>query len=88
MYLSVYFQFDTKKLGESEISDGFRNKLKEDLDNFQVKLSKTMQTYALCLSNYTNSMQSSLDAVDYHRQEEIIKLHQNTKSQSMTQVRK
>lgn len=74
-------------MGETEISGDFRAKLEQDLDNFQSALSTTIQKYTLCLNNYNESMQSTLDAVEeYYRQDEMMNRHQNKKNQSMTQV--
>lgn len=69
-----------------DISDDFRDNLKQELNNLQSTLSITMQIYALCASNYNNSMQKSLDEVEYYRPDEFMNRHEHVKNQSMTQV--
>lgn len=81
-----YFQFDNRKLGDTEISSVSYAKLEQDLNDFQTSLSSILQMYAFCLGNYTNLMQGSLDTVKYYRQDELMKIHLNMKNQSMIQV--
>lgn len=79
-------QFDRTKMGEADISNSFRERLSQNLDNFNVALSKTLEIFNERLNHYTNSMQSSLDQVEYYQQDDFVKLHQRVKSEAISQV--
>lgn len=49
-------------------------------------LSKTLEIFNERLNHYINSMQSSLDQVEFYRQDDFVKLHQRVKSEAISQV--
>lgn len=73
-------------MGDDEICKGAHDKLAQNIDNFHLTLSKTLEMYNECESHYENSMQSALDRVEYFHQSDLMKLHQNTKNTAISQV--
>lgn len=84
--ISSCHQFARTKMGDDDISNGSRGRLAQNLDNFNVALSKTLEIFNEHLNHYTNLMQSSLDQVEYYRQDDFVKLHQRIKSEAISQV--
>lgn len=73
-------------MGDNEVYEGAYEKLTQNIDNFHLALSKTLDVYSNCANHYRNSMQSSLDRVDYFDQGDFMKLHQNAKNEAISQV--
>ena len=73
-------------MGHNELAKGARDKLKHLLDRMHLELSEIMESYRNCLQQYTDSMQSSLDAKEYYNESEFLTLHQNTRNGALQQV--
>lgn len=80
-------EFDRSKLGDEDISKSFREKLTQNLENFHSGLSKTLDRFNERQNHYINSMQSSLDQVEYLRQDDFMKHHQRVKNEALSQVK-
>lgn len=85
-WILIMFQYDKEKMGNAEISSSCREKLTHSLDNFHSILSRTIETNIGCETHYSNSMQTSLDQVEYFRQDDFVNLHQRVKSEAVAQV--
>lgn len=81
-------QFNSNKMGmkDDEIYEITYKKLTQNLDNFEVTFSKTLDTYFDCQNHYSNSMQKALDQVEYFNQGDFMKQHQNLKNDAISQV--
>lgn len=73
-------------MGDDGIYKGAYEKLTQNMDNFHSALTKTFEIYSDCQNHYRNSMQTSLDRVEYFDQGEFMNLHQNTKNEAISQV--
>lgn len=73
-------------MGGDEVHKGAYDKLIQNVDNFHLALTKTFELYGDSQNHYRNSMQNSLDRVEYFHQGEFTNLHQNTKNQAISQV--
>lgn len=73
-------------MGDADISNDFREKLRQNLDNFSSALSTTLEAFNARQNQYINSMQSALDQVEYFRYDDFIKLHQRVKNEALSQV--
>lgn len=73
-------------MGDDEICNGAYEKLIQNIDNFHLALARTLEQYNDCQSNYRNSMQDSLDQIEYFSEGDFIKLHHNTKNREISQV--
>lgn len=73
-------------MGDGDISNSFRERLDQNLNGFQAALMKTLEIFNQRQNHFTNSMQSSLDQVEYLRPDEFVNFHQRFKSEAMSQV--
>ena len=73
-------------MGDGDISNGFRQRLDQNLNSFESALIKTLEVFNQRQNHFTNSMQSSLDQVEYLRSDEFVNFHQRFKSEAMSQV--
>ena len=73
-------------MGHNESANGVRNKLEHLLDRMHLELSEIMESYRNCLQQYTDSMQSSLNAKEYFNESEFLTLHHNSRNRSLQQV--
>ncbi|XP_055323105.1 atlastin-like [Sitodiplosis mosellana] len=78
-------EFDRSKMGDGDISNSFRGRLDQNLNNFQSALIGTLEIFNQRQNHFTNSMQSSLDRVEYFRSDEFVNLHQRVKNEAMSQ---
>lgn len=73
-------------MGDYDISNSFREKLANNLNNFRSALLQALETFNERQNQFTNSMQSSLDQVRYFRQDDFVSLYQRVKNEAMAQV--
>lgn len=73
-------------MGDDDISKEARDKLTKNMDTLHSALTKTFEIYDDCQNHYRNSMQMSLDRVEFYQQGDFIILHQNTKNEAISQV--
>ncbi|XP_055307321.1 atlastin-like [Sitodiplosis mosellana] len=77
---SALQEFDSKKMGDNEISKGGRDKIERVLDHLHRDLSEIMGAYNQCLRLYTDSMLKTLKAKEYFSQDEFLTLHHNSRN--------
>lgn len=74
-------------MGADEISNGFRGKLTQSLDEIQSALIKASESYHECLDYYSDATQKLLATIDtYLNQNDLIKAHQSAKKDAKDQV--
>lgn len=73
-------------MGDADISNGVREKLTNNLNIFRSALLQALETFNDRQNNFKNSMQTSLDHVEYFRQDDFVSLHRRLKKESMAQV--
>lgn len=74
-------------MGDGDISNGFRENLDHELNEFHTVLIKITELYSECRDFYTNSMQESLNQAEiYFNEIDLIKLHQGTKQTAIDKV--
>lgn len=73
-------------MGNDEVYKGTYEKLLKNMDIFHLALSKTIEIFSDSENHYRNSMQISLDQVEYFNQADFMKLHQKLKSEAIAQV--
>lgn len=70
------------------MTEGYRGELTHDLDNLQLELMKMSESYHDRLKHYSDTLEASInDAESFMSQNDLVKLHQNTKLETQTQVR-
>lgn len=79
-------QFNSKKLGDDQVCSEFREKLQLDLDGIQSALVTVSESFNECLNYYTETLHKSTDGDSYQTQNDLIKLHQNTKNEARAQA--
>lgn len=72
-------------MGDSKYANSFRENLVQYLDNLQLTIMKISESYYDSMSYYTVTMQKTIKT-GYISQNDLIKLHQNTKKESKIQV--
>lgn len=72
-------------MGDDEISGVYREKLEQNLNELRGSMTGVMDLYTQNLQHYVDSIQGSLNQNEYFTGVDFIKLHQNTKSQTLTQ---
>lgn len=83
----VCLKFDSRKLGDAEITSSFREKLSRDLTELQATLIKVSETYNRLLNSYAESMQQVLiGTTSFVDQGELIRLQQVKKTEAVAQV--
>lgn len=84
---SFFQKFDSRKKGDVEITTPFRERLVQYLDNLQLTLVKTLESYLDSLKYYSDTLEKSIEeAASYLSEGDFIKLHQNTKKEAQSQV--
>lgn len=74
-------------MGDGEITESFRKKLLDDLDRIQFAFVKMSELYHNCLNNYVDMLQNTIaNSGSYLTQNDLIKLHQNTKQAAQHKV--
>lgn len=73
-------------MGDDNISKEFHGKLQQYLDDMLSALVATSEAYSNCLTNYSNTLQKSIDGGKYQSQNDLMKLHQSTKTEAKAQV--
>ena len=73
-------------MGDNEIAKGARDKLESLLDHIHIDLSEIMESYRNCLLQYSDSMQSSLNAKEYYNESDFLTLHHNSRNGAIEQV--
>lgn len=74
-------------MGNDEISNSFREKLGQGLDEVQMKIDRMLNFFRDSLNIYSNLMQNSLNNVySYADEKALIKMHQNAKNEAIAQV--
>lgn len=73
-------------MGDDEVSNEFREKLQQDLEGIQSALVTILESYNECLKYYSATLQKSIEGDSYQSQNDLIKLHQNTKNEARNQV--
>lgn len=73
----LLFQFNSKKMGGSEMSDQLRTKLLEEFD----RIRPLMDVYNKILATYTKTMTESLEKVElYFKEKDFLAIHKNISS--------
>lgn len=72
-------------MGNDEISKKCQEKLQQNLNEFGAISYRVLDSYTRNLQLYIDSMQKSLNQIDYFREVDFIRLHQNTKNQAIAQ---
>lgn len=85
---NAFDEFNATKMGDETISNRFRGKLEQDLNEYQSLMSITLEAYHLCLQFYSDKLQSSLNDVEFFSALELTKLHQSVKNEAIAQVTK
>lgn len=80
------FKFDTEKLGDVEIAEASRRNLEQFLIDLRSTIIRTFDRYNYCLQEYNQVMQKSLDEVEYFEMHRLMRVHQEKKSQAISQV--
>lgn len=75
-------------MGEEDISSGFRAKLEQELNNFQAVMAQTLDSFNHWSNHYSQRMQDSLNGVEYLSGVDFLNLHQNIRSEAISQVRR
>lgn len=73
-------------MGDDEISNEFRGKLEQDLNNYQSVLSQTLDSFNHCPNDYSRRMQESLNGVEYFSLSEFMSFHQNIRNEAIAKV--
>lgn len=73
-------------MGDDAISNVFREKLEQDLNNYQATSSQTLDSFNHWINHYNHRMQESLNGVDYFPLNDFINVHQNIKNEAISQV--
>lgn len=73
-------------MGDDQLSSEFREKLQQDLDSIQSALVTVSESFNECLNYYSEILHKSTDGDLYQSQNDLIKLHQNTKNEARAQV--
>ncbi|XP_055319310.1 atlastin-like [Sitodiplosis mosellana] len=77
-------QFETMKMGGSDISGDVRVKLEYELDDYHLKLMKMAELFSESLNIYTNSMRESIGRVNpYFDESGLIRTHQDAKQRAV-----
>lgn len=72
-------------MGNTEVSKSLRESLIQYLDNLQLKLVKLLESYLDSSNYYTETMEKAIEQ-GHLSQDDLIKLHQNTKKDAKIQV--
>lgn len=79
--------FDARKMGDEDIPKSFHDKLEQELNDFHSALIRVCESYDKDLNLYAESMQNLLNAKSsFLEQNELIKLHSDTKNGVLAQV--
>lgn len=74
-------------MGDAEITENIRKKLIQDLDHLQFSFVKMSDLYHDYLNYYTDTLQNSIgNSASYLSQNDLLRLHQNTKKQAQLKV--
>lgn len=73
-------------MGDDAITNKFREQLQQDLDGIQSALVTVSESYNECLKYYSDVLQKSIGSDSHQSQNDLIKLHQNTKIEARAQV--
>lgn len=73
-------------MGEDEISNAFRGKLEQDLNNFQITLCQVLDSINQWSNHYSHRMQESLNGVGYRSPDDLMGLHQTVRDEVVSQV--
>lgn len=71
---------------DAEISKVIRNSLQENLSDLQSGLIQMCELYNECLQQYSELMDTALDQVDYFERDDLLKLHQDKKNETIEKV--
>lgn len=74
-------------MGDDELSNGFRDKLQQDLDGIQSALATITDSYNECLKYYSDTLHRLTEG-PYESPNDLIQLHQNTKNEARAQVQR
>lgn len=87
MNFRLRLQFDSRKMGDAEISKNDRDKLNHDLIQLHTDLIKISESYNEYLYIYATAMQELLDSsASYFGKNELIRIHQTKKADTLEQV--
>lgn len=64
-----------------------RKRLDNDFDRFRSDLIRTLDEYNECLHFYSDSMHNSLQVNTYLNEDELIKIHEQTKNATIAEFR-
>lgn len=83
----MFLKFDSRKMGDDDISRDFRQKLDRDVENFHFALNSTLNFYNESLNLYSDSMQKSLDEHEtFFKSTQLMELNEETKKIAVSQV--
>lgn len=74
-------------MGDDEISDEFKEKLEQNLDDFHSYLIEMLRFYHASLRSYSQSMENALGNVEsYFKPNDLLELQQKTKNSTLAKV--
>lgn len=73
-------------MGDAELSNLYREKLKQDLDNMQAVLVALLDSSKKSSQQYVDSMQNRINEQEYLNLDEFMKIHREMKGEAIKQV--
>lgn len=73
-------------MGDDEISNTFRTKLEQKLNEFQSVMTQTLESFSRNSQHYSDKMQSTLNGVNYFSATDLINHHQGARNEAISQV--
>ncbi|XP_055310893.1 uncharacterized protein LOC129573813 [Sitodiplosis mosellana] len=78
--------FDAKKLGDSDITSSFFEKMQHDFDDFKASIETMFTSYKDSVNFYSNPMQNMLNkSQSYATHSFLAEMHQNSKNEAIKQ---
>lgn len=81
----IFLQFNSQKMGD-DIPMNSREELEQDLNDFQLSMSQTLDSFNQWANYYGNKMQESLNDVEYFSLGDLAILHHTIKSEAVSEV--
>lgn len=73
-------------MGEDQISNRFRAKLEQDLNNYQMGMSQTLDSFNHWSNHYSHRMQDSLNGVEYFSENDFVRLRDSVRNEAISKV--
>jgi len=78
-------EFNSTKMGDDEISKKFRDDLHQNFKEFQLKITQTLELLSQQSKEYNDKMQESLNRAEYFGLGGLMRLHQKTRNETISQ---